>query len=216
MNVLLPFCYFGNLDYYSHLVQHSSTIELWENMPKRTERARCCIRSAQGTEMLIAPLDRSTHSGPIQDVKLSQEPWLKQHFKSLITNYNSSPFFEHFIPELEAFFQSTFTYLIDLNTSAHALVEELLGRKIPLSFSEEFHKEFDGLDRREHFRSSKFTSCFTNPTYEQVFSERLDFCPSLSVLDLLFNEGPAGYQYLTQNPFIHGENIGKETRLSVQ
>jgi hypothetical protein len=49
--------------------------------------------------------------------------------------------------------------------------------------------------RNFEFERNKFFIELLDPYY-QVFSDRQDFHPNLSILDLIFNEGPAGMHYI--------------------
>ena len=51
-------------------------------------------------------------------------------------------------------------------------------------------------DLREVFSPKKPIDSRLFPTYYQVFSEKFPFAPDLSVLDLIFNEGPEAIDYL--------------------
>lgn len=208
MDVLLPFCYFGNVEFYSHLFQHQCYIELHENMPKRTERNRCLIKTSQGIQKLIVPLKRGTHSGPFLEVELSDaEDWKGNHLKSLVSNYNSSPFFSYFEMEIRAFYSQEYPNLFALNQAAHQLIGQLLNQSLHLEFTKSYQKDFEpGLDRRADFKSSQFEARFLCPEYPQTFEEKLPYHPHLSILDLLFNEGPAAITYLKNNPFKHGNS----------
>ena len=50
--------------------------------------------------------------------------------------------------------------------------------------------------QREIHPKKQITSLYKVNTYPQVFDDRMDFLPNISVLDLLFNEGPAASQWL--------------------
>ena len=60
-----------------------------------------------------------------------------------------------------------------------------------INFTSEYNSKFDGID----FRNHKFKNLEMD-TYEQVFSEKIDFQSDLSVVDLLFNLGPETTSYL--------------------
>ena len=67
---------------------------------------------------------------------------------------------------------------------------QFLQEEKELNITEEYQHNFDGTDLRHH----KFIS--PQEKYEQVFSEKHDFTPNLSILDLLFNLGPETTSYL--------------------
>ena len=53
-------------------------------------------------------------------------------------------------------------------------------------------------DLREAFSPKKAFENDSFPEYYQVFSTKFPFAPDLSVLDLVFNEGPDAATYLKQ------------------
>ena len=53
----------------------------------------------------------------------------------------------------------------------------------------------NGLDLRENIENKKYSSS-ENIIYKQVFSEKNGFLNDLSIIDLIFNEGPNSISYL--------------------
>jgi len=53
-------------------------------------------------------------------------------------------------------------------------------------------------DHRE-LANAKLKSSYQMEPYQQVFTEKFGFIPNLSILDLLFNEGPNALSYLEQH-----------------
>jgi WbqC-like protein family. len=52
-------------------------------------------------------------------------------------------------------------------------------------------------DYREAFSPKTEPDTNAFPNYYQVFSTKFPFAPDLSILDLVFNEGPEAVSYLT-------------------
>ena len=65
--------------------------------------------------------------------------------------------------------------------------------------SDQFSKSTSDLDYRFLVNARK-ESIINNPSYIQVFQDKYGFINNLSILDLLFNEGPNALTYLKQNP----------------
>jgi hypothetical protein len=53
-------------------------------------------------------------------------------------------------------------------------------------------------DQRE-LANAKLESTYHLEPYQQVFTEKYGFIPNLSILDLIFNEGPNALSYLEQH-----------------
>ena len=78
------------------------------------------------------------------------------------------------------------------------IINKLLGLDIKYSFTETFSKTIaeDTDDFRGFFMPNIETEAYKRQEYIQVFSSRNGFFSNLSILDLLFCEGPNAVSYL--------------------
>lgn len=139
-----------------------------------------------------------------KDVRIDYDtPWNKIHWKSLIAAYAASPFFEFFMDDLAKFYEQRFEFLLDLN---HQLLDTCLkglGLNIPIRLTNGF-LDLTGDDDPRHFIHPKLHPGKTDPgfiphAYHQVFEEKHGFRPNLSILDLIFNEGPGSLSVLLRS-----------------
>lgn len=190
---LLPTAYWAPIEYYAHLIQGPCTLEVEEHFIKQSIRSRCQIAGANNTLSLQVPKVRKNSSKTIiKDLRINNnENWQRQHWNSIVSAYNSAPYFEYYQDEIAPLYQKKASFLLDLNLQTQAIAESLLELSIELPQSTDYQKEFEGNDLRNHsFNAIKLSS------YTQVFSEKNGFTPHLSILDLLFNEGPNTEAYL--------------------
>ncbi|MBV7441777.1 WbqC family protein [Weeksellaceae bacterium TAE3-ERU29] len=174
--------------------QKEKTIDIYENYQKQTYRNRCYILSPNGVQKLIVPIE---HDGSrvMKDLKVSYaENWQKEHFKSLEAAYRRSPYFEYYEDSLCSVFNKEFKYLIDLNINILEQLLILLQTENKFSLSEAY-VETEENDFRSAYNAKEKVAL---PEYTQVFSEKMDFQSDLSILDLLFNEGPQSILYIKQ------------------
>ena len=148
---------------------------------------------ANGSQTLTIPKERkSSDKTLISDISISnQDNWQKSHWQSIVSAYNSSPFFEYYKDELLPFYNTKHSTLFDFNLKLTKTILELMQVEKKINFNSKFQKECNGLD----FRSSKFI-LKNQEEYQQVFSENQSFSPNLSILDVLFNLGPETTSYL--------------------
>ncbi len=197
MNPLLPISYFGPIEEYALLAQNdSATYEVKEYFVKQSYRNRCHIYGANGEMRLTVPLVmKSREKTPMDQIKISySDKWQAQHWKTIVSAYKNAPFFEHYEEDLIKFFLTEFEYLTHLNNSAQEIILKHNRVSVDINYTEEF-----ALNCNNDYRSiihPKKTAFISNPRYIQVFEEKHGFKPNLSVLDLLFNEGPASNIYL--------------------
>ena len=194
MEYLLPISYLGPVAYYSAILQSEEIfIETKEHFIKQSFRNRCTIMGANGTQTLTIPKERkSSDKTLISDISISnQDNWQKSHWQSIVSAYNSSPFFEYYKDELLPFYNTKHNTLFDFNLKLSKTILELMQVEKKLNFTSKFQKECNGLD----FRSSKFI-LKNQEEYQQVFCEKYSFIPNLSILDVLFNLGPETTSYL--------------------
>ena len=194
MECLLPISYLGPVGYYSAILQSEEIfIETKEHFIKQSLRNRCTIMGANGSQTLTIPKERkSSDKTLISDISISnQDNWQKSHWQSIVSAYNSSPFFEYYKDEILPFYNTKHSTLFDFNLKLSKTILELMQVEKKLNFTSKFQKECNGLD----FRSSKFI-LKNQEEYQQVFCEKYSFIPNLSILDVLFNLGPETTSYL--------------------
>lgn len=203
--ILLSTAYFAPVRYYSKLAAYADVfIEQYENFIKQTYRNRTVILGANGTVSLIIPVEK----GRAQKIKITDlriaydEDWQRNHWRTIFSAYSSSPFFEYYADDIEPFFRKKFEFLFDFNLQITETLVELLELRtnlrlttdfelIPenyLNFREQISPKIHLIAADQHFCAQPYT---------QVFSEKFGFVPDLSILDLLFNEGPSAYSYLS-------------------
>lgn len=194
MKVLLPISYLGPVSYYSTLLKSEEIfIEAKEHFVKQSVRNRCVILSANGVQTLSIPKERkSSDKTLITNIKISNtQNWQKLHWQSLISSYNSSPFFEYYKDNLEELYLSPQLNLFDFNIKLTETILSFLQTEKQIKFTSEFSDNFDGIDLRNHrFNNNNMEK------YEQVFADKIEFQSDLSVVDLLFNLGPETTSYL--------------------
>lgn len=164
-----------------------------ERYHKQTYRNRAVILNAQGEQRLSVPV--SCPHGPYtkaEDVRICYDKdWQRDHWRSLCTAYNNSPYFLYYRDELESILVRTRPErLWDLNwrlivffVKAFGLdwtVEAVSRRELsPLAFSDKTPQLWQ-----------RFAPSVTPETYQNTFMQAVD-CPArLSSCDLLFNYGP--------------------------
>ena len=144
--------------------------------------------------MLNIPVDHNSTGGSIDEVRISyHQDWQHRHWQAIRSAYGSSPFFESLAVELEPFYQEKSEFLFDLNLRLLKLLLNWLQTDLRIVFTNSWQQ-----DRELDFRESIHPK-IEEPKgilYPQVFSEERGFVSNLSVLDLIFNEGRAAYDYL--------------------
>lgn len=208
---ILPLTYLGHTDYFAALLGGECVIDLGENYVKQSYRNRCEILSAGGVATLTVNVVKggSLRKRPMRDMRIDySKRWQHQQWMAIVSAYRSSPYFEHYADRFEPFFRQPYEFLADLNMALLETVLPPLGASAQsLRLSDSYVTAADG-DRDLHgaFEPLHRTpdGALANPTttyepYDQVFSDRLPFAPCLSVLDLLFCEGPAAGDLLRRH-----------------
>ena len=203
--VLLSTAYFAPIPFYALAVQSPKIyIERFENFIKQTYRNRCVILGANGPISLIVPVIKGRGSKVlIKDLKISYDTgWQKNHWRTIFSAYNSSPFFDYFKDDIFPFFEKKEKFLLDLNQKTHETVCELLEITGNIILTDGFENSSEKTVNLREVISPKnkmIDHQFQTESYTQVFSEKFGFVPNLSILDLLFNEGPNSYTFLEQS-----------------
>ena len=195
---LFTTAYFPSISYMARFLQEDApVVEIWETYHKQTYRNRCRVMTANGIESLSVPVVKVNGNHTMtKDVAISTiEPWQHIHSRCLESAYKASPYFDHYYDYLRPIFEGHFDRLIDLNAAALQAVLKMLKTKKEIVHTTDYVREAEN-DLREAFSPKKALDASLFPTYYQVFSEKFPFAPDLSVLDLVFNEGPEAVEYL--------------------
>lgn len=203
VTVITPYIPFPNI-YWWVIVSSAKLVcfDKAEHFQKMTYRNRYYISGSNGLVQLSIPLlhgrDQRT---PMGKLGISNtERWQVQHWRTLFSVYNRSPYFEHYAISLVRLFTTNYSSLIEFNlASVHWLKEQLR-----LSFVEQYLDEYNpshrGIDLRNNSKPSiERKAGIVNPAYYQVFADRTGFLPNLSMLDLLFSEGPNAMRWINEN-----------------
>lgn len=174
-------------------------IEQHEHYTKGSYRNRCLIAGANGPMRLSIPLMKGKNQQqPIRDVRITYyEPWQAQHWQSIRSAYGSAPFFIHYANVLQPFYEKRFEFLFDYNWQLLQTIAKLLRLPVDWQMTKDYQAVYaDGetLDKRNAIHPA--ATLPPAPPYPQVFTERHGFLPQLSVIDLLFCQGPASAGYL--------------------
>ena len=199
MNILLNPTYFANILHWCALVKSNQvSFEVCDSYQKQTYRNRTHIYSANGTLALSIPVVYSQNNRQMyRDIEIyNNDKWQNVHWKSLISAYGASPFFEFYKDSLEKIYLKKYTDLTKFNFDIINLIFEWIEIEIKSELSKGYNIWYENsLDLRKNIENKRCTSS-ENIRYRQVFSNKNGFLNDLSIMDLIFNEGPNSISYL--------------------
>ena len=200
---LLSTAYLPSIAWFQHALSGQEFyIESQENFVKQSYRNRSKILTANGVLDLIVPICHHKEKQLITDIRINEnEAWRKQHWQAICSAYGKSAFFLYYRDSLEhLYFGSNQKNLFDWNYDLIKLLIKLLKLELQPKYTKEFEKQPLGkTDLRNAFVAKgnpPFEELLFTKKYYQVFAEKFEFVPNLSVLDLLFNVGPISGDYL--------------------
>lgn len=207
MTSLLHPAYIPNIAFFAALTQNEICWEVCDNFQKQTYRNRAYICTDRGRLMLNIPIK---HVGKNQGRQLYREvlvendyDWQRQHWRTLQTAYRTSPYFEFYEDEIAPLYTKTYTHLLDYNLTAIAIICDCLQIDMPKLKTTAFEVEPKAQKDFRFLIDAKKKPNLTQPDYNQVFGDRHDFIENVSVLDLIFNEGPNAITYLKKIKLDH-------------
>lgn len=206
-SILLSTACFPPVQYFTKMMRFEQVyMEQFENFTKQTYRNRYEILGANEKVALVVPVVKGrARKVKIRDLKISYDTdWQRNHWRTIFSAYNSSPFFEFYKDDIRPFFEKSRKYLFDFNLEILEVICDLLEIEPRLVLTEDFEKV---PNRTLNFREaitpkahkSEIDLHFSPKPYTQVFHEKFGFVPNLSILDLLFNEGPNSLNVLAQS-----------------
>jgi hypothetical protein len=197
---VLPMFYLPPVEYFIQLNRYKANIliEREEHLIKETYRNRAHIYSPDGMLALTVPIVKGAkvHT-KMKDVKISYDfKWQRMHWMGLQNCYRRSAYFEFYEDDFARFYDRNFAFLFDYNEELLRLILKLLKLKADYTLTTEYHETYPGmLDLRRVITPKKESDIDQKP-YFQLFEERHGFLKNLSIVDLLFNQGPQAINYL--------------------
>ena len=185
-------------------------IEAEENFLKQSYRNRAVILAANGPESLVIPVAKGRDAKQrMKDLQISYDTqWQHIHWQAIVSAYHSSPFFETLEDDFSPFFYKKYKFLFDFNQQLLQTILDILEISPGMELTAGFEKiPATCANFREAIHPKQQKACtdpdFTPVPYSQVFEDKFDFIPNLSIIDLLFNCGSESYEILLKSISSH-------------
>ena len=205
MGILVEYQYFPPSILFKSLYSKTHLLfEQYESFQKMSFRNRLMVAGAGGSILLSVPLKNGRNQKSVaKDVRIeNRSSWQAAHWKTIVSCYNKSPWFEFYRDELNGLFKTPYEFLVDWNLACFKWILEKLEFDISVSLTTDWKDVYDPQQRddwRSKLSPNSINSRFPEaPKYRQVFEERTGFIPHLSILDLLFCEGKNARSVLGQ------------------
>ena len=172
--MVLPTAYLPPRSYMEALMSGICMIEQMETFEKQTFRNRALIRDAKGELVrLTVPVKKVEHKQLTRDIEISyQTRWQHQHWITLVSAYQHTPYFLYFADYLKPFYEREYRWLIDLNDEMNATLVSLMNKQRPALVESQ---------------KSKLKSR-TEDWSGQIWTDKHPWQTELSVLDTLFDD----------------------------
>jgi hypothetical protein len=162
---------------------------------KQTYRNRCRISAANKVEDLIIPVKKGHNRKMLSsDIFIDyQQKWMNNHLRAIKSAYGKAPFFAYYVDELFAVYNKKPVRLFELNRNLLTKCLEILEMDINIEYSEHYtisdlEGHFDARNEINPKKNSEKNHLFSPVEYFQVFGN--NFARNLSIVDLIFCEGP--------------------------
>jgi hypothetical protein len=203
--VLLTTAYLPPIEYIIQCLRFKKIlIEQFETYHKQTYRNRCTIATANGLLHLTIPIRKPNGNHTItRDIEIDfSGRWNQVHWRTLASAYTHSPYFMHYRDALEPIFKDPPMRLIEFNTELLKIVFRYLKTDLDLSYTTAFVVDPEIKNDFRQVIQPKLDVDYPGkptvfPEYIQTFNNKFPFLPNLSIIDLIFNEGPDALDYLT-------------------
>ncbi|MCK9339429.1 MAG: WbqC family protein [Bacteroidales bacterium] len=188
--IILSTAYLPPIEYFAFINESEVFfLEGAEHYQKQSYRNRANIMTGNGVQSLIIPVVHQSSKMMIRDVRIDyKNDWQRQHWKTIESAYNNSPFFLYFQDYLFPFYQKKYPFLFDYNLEIISILLKLLRIKKDPVITASFEMNVSIKDLRNEIHPKR-EIIKPRKAYSQVFEDKYSFVPNLSVIDYLFNLG---------------------------
>ena len=174
------------------------------------------IKTNNGKTWLTIPVIGKSDLKPWNQIKINKNGWVDKHLANIESFYIKSPYFNKYYPEIKNIYLKDHNLLMDLTLELIKYFLKSLNKEVNIVLSSDIKTNLKGLDKilyiLKYLKTTKYISGdgegsrryidenlfkknnmeliwqnYKHPVYKQQFGE---FMPYMSILDLLFNEGP--------------------------
>lgn len=134
---------------------------------------------------------------PMDEVEIENSfRWQHQHWQAIRSAYSSAPYFLYYQDYLKPLYEKEFTNLVEFNQATVLVCLKIMKVELsPVLSTGYIQAQQNDIDGRLQI-SPKKESFFHGKEYLQVFAEKFPFEKNLSILDVLFNQGPRWPEYI--------------------
>ena len=174
------------------------------------------IKTNNGKMWLTVPVIGKSDLKPWNQIEINKNGWVNKHLSNIESFYKKTPYFNEYYPEIKNIYLKDHNLLIDLTLDLIKHFLKILDKEVKIVLSSDIKTDLKGLDKilyiLKYLNATKYISGdgdgskryideklfsdqgielvwqnYKHPIYKQQFNE---FIPYMSILDLLFNEGP--------------------------
>lgn len=201
-SVALDLHYLPNLEFFAAIEDAEEILIFSQDLYQRQSYLnRAHIRLANKVETISVPVQGRRPRICLQEVLIDYtQKWQSVHLRGIQSAYGKAPFFEYFFPYFESVITQKPESLWDLNLQMLTVCLKLLKSSAKLVICDPDTDLARSLDLRKLLKpKSSFRErvIYKPIPYGQLFGS--DFEPNLSVIDLLFCEGPAAKKIIANS-----------------
>lgn len=200
--------YFPNVLTTSLLLKSTSPrIESHENFIKQSYRSRCHILGPNDILTLSLPVQGGRKNTAIREILIDHsQRWADIQWRSITSAYQKSPFFEYYEDYVRNVVYSKEQRLFNFVLESMEVSFLMLQNKFNYKFTSSYKKVYTG-DNKDYRKILNYNfhlpqpDIFTAKGYQQNFGKL--FVPNLSVLDVIFCEGPSAIEIILDSSHEH-------------
>lgn len=194
------------------------------------------IKTANGPLMLTVPVLKKNHrKKTMAEIEINNVlPWTQKHWKSMVVNYKKTPYFKYYADFLEDVYIRKWELLADLNfymlkwflqtlkigtiiertdtydfqgTKSDLVLNMCLKLGANIYIFGTLGRDYANVDAFLRAEVKPVFQSYNHPVYKQLHGE---FLPYMSIVDLLFNEGPNSLEILMSGNINKNDILNKE------